>query len=199
MIAKPDFTPAADGVIYAPPESLTDLPVVSVRPNRAKKRAPGEEWMTDEYKLFAGHDGLLVRTMLVRSSSYREQKDIVTISSPTDIVCLCAHMRFLDQEHIVVLSMNSTNEVAAIYEAAKGPPDHAAVIAIDILKVPILTGCRGFIIIHNHPGGSPIPSEADKHLTTKVAASSECIGLTLLDHVIIGRHGSFSFQERGLL
>jgi DNA repair protein RadC len=186
----------ADAVAYAPPEHLVDLPV-HTRPNPRKKKAPDDR--SDEFKLFDGHDGLLVRTVLVRASNYADEKNVVRISSSSDIVRLCDHMRMLDQEHMVVLAVNNAMEVNAIFEAAKGTQASAAFMAFDILKVPILSGCLNFIVVHNHPSGAPKPSPDDFKTTDSLRGASKCVGLRLLDHVIIARNGHFSFAAEGAL
>ena len=54
-------------------------------------------------------------------------------------------------------------------------------------------------LVHNHPSGDPSPSREDIGLTEKVERAGELLGLTLLDHVIIGDNSYFSFKERGML
>ena len=55
------------------------------------------------------------------------------------------------------------------------------------------------ILAHNHPSGDPTPSSADLELTKHLLRSSKVMGITLDDHIIIGKHGFISLKERGLL
>jgi hypothetical protein len=200
----PDFPPAADAVVFAPSEDLVDLPV-EVRANEARKRARKPKgWQPEPgIELFDGHEGLLVRTVLVRSQAYPQEKTPVVIGSPYDVFKLCSHMRMLDQEHIVLIAVNRNNEVTAIYEAAKGSATGAGLEARDLLKIPLLTGSAAFFVVHNHPSGTATPSPEDVQMTRAIEAAASCIGLALLDHVIVagetGRQAYLSFVDRGLL
>ncbi|MXW25544.1 MAG: hypothetical protein F4Z77_04490, partial [Dehalococcoidia bacterium] len=54
-------------------------------------------------------------------------------------------------------------------------------------------------IAHNHPSADPSPSPEDIKVTGELREAAELLGLTLLDHVVIGRRETVSFKERGLL
>ena len=54
-------------------------------------------------------------------------------------------------------------------------------------------------VIHNHPSGDPTLSRADIEMTKAVARALETVGVTLHDHVIVGRKGHASFRSLGLL
>ena len=55
------------------------------------------------------------------------------------------------------------------------------------------------ILVHNHPSGDPTPSEADIDMTVRVQAAAEALGLTVHDHLIIGRERELSFRSEGYL
>jgi DNA repair protein RadC len=55
------------------------------------------------------------------------------------------------------------------------------------------------IVAHNHPSGNPEPSPEDLALTRRLASAGQTLGISLLDHVIIGATGYVSLAERGLL
>ena len=55
------------------------------------------------------------------------------------------------------------------------------------------------IIVHNHPSGDATPSDGDIAMTREVQEALEKIGITLHDHLVIGRDGHESFRARGLL
>ena len=55
------------------------------------------------------------------------------------------------------------------------------------------------LIVHNHPSGDPTPSRGDIDMTGQVKDALEKIGITLHDHIIIGRNGQESFRAKGLL
>lgn len=195
---KPDFKPAADDVAFAPSEDLL-APAPRRRNPTPRKRKKSSAWEVEPFELYDGHEGLLVRCMLIRSQAVAAEKEPVVIRSSADVLALCRHLAFSDQEHMVVLAMNRGNQVNAIYEVAIGTATGTMAQASDILKIPLLTGCLSLIVVHNHPSGSVTPSKEDLSMTKKLKHAASCVGLTLLDHVIVGRAGNFSFMERGLL
>jgi DNA repair protein RadC len=68
-----------------------------------------------------------------------------------------------------------------------------------IFRRALEIGAVSMIIAHNHPSGSVRPSKADEALTQKILQGSKYLDIKLLDHVIIGREGYFSFADEGLL
>jgi DNA repair protein RadC len=52
---------------------------------------------------------------------------------------------------------------------------------------------------HNHPGGDPTPSNADRDATRLLARALDPLGVRLLDHLVIAEGGTVSFRSLGLL
>lgn len=68
-----------------------------------------------------------------------------------------------------------------------------------ILKRALLEGAVSLIVFHNHPSGTLKPSKSDEQLTHKLSQAARTMDIKLLDHVIIGEGGHFSFADEGLL
>jgi DNA repair protein RadC len=68
-----------------------------------------------------------------------------------------------------------------------------------IFRRALEIGAVSMIVAHNHPSGSVQPSKADEALTQKLLQGSKFLDIKLLDHVIIGRDGYFSFADEGRL
>jgi DNA repair protein RadC len=60
-------------------------------------------------------------------------------------------------------------------------------------------GAPALILIHNHPSGDPSPSRDDLQLTERLKRAGQLVGVRLVDHLIVGRHGTCSLADRGLL
>jgi DNA repair protein RadC len=58
---------------------------------------------------------------------------------------------------------------------------------------------RGLILVHNHPSGHPEPSEEDKRLTRAVSDAARALDIRVLDHIVVGKDGYYSFMENYLL
>lgn len=195
MLKPPTLTKGyADEVAFVETRDLLDSPPFIPNARRKPKR-----WSPDDpVSLFDGNEGLLVRTVLLRSGHFDPTADLPQIASSEDVHRLVKHVGFHDQEHIVILALNSQNKVTAIYEAAIGATGHASLEARTVIKIVLLSGASGCILVHNHPGGSTFPSREDKHLTKQVAAALGCLGYVLVDHIIVSYEKHYSFREAGL-
>jgi DNA repair protein RadC len=68
-----------------------------------------------------------------------------------------------------------------------------------IFKKALEEEAVSIIVTHNHPSGSLQPSKADQTLTEKIREGATLLDIKLLDHIIIGNQGYFSFANEGLL
>ena len=104
------------------------------------------------------------------------------------------------QERTGALFLNARNRLlkndAEIY---RGTLDRAVVEPREILRRALIGKAAGVILYHNHPSGDPTPSREDREFTRRLAAACEAVGVRLLDHIVVGREGSVSFREAGLL
>lgn len=69
----------------------------------------------------------------------------------------------------------------------------------EIVKKAINQNAAGIIMVHNHPSGSPKPSENDLSLTLKIGQACQLMGIQLQEHIIITKSDYFSFLEHHLL
>lgn len=69
----------------------------------------------------------------------------------------------------------------------------------DTFKAAIRESAAAVIFIHNHPSGDIKPSQEDILLTKRLVQAGEVLGIQVLDHIIIGEGGHFSFKDNGLL
>lgn len=92
----------------------------------------------------------------------------------------------LDGEQMWVLSMDACNLVRGCRQVALGGVHACASNPRDVLRVALADGAVGVVVVHNHPSGNPAPSMDDIVLTKRLLASADMVGLTLVDHVIVG-------------
>lgn len=123
------------------------------------------------------------------------------IHSPNDIFHLIKPLTLEepDREYFYGAFLNNANTVLSIDILFKGTINQAAVYPREIIKRMLQLGATSLIIAHNHPSGKATPSKQDISLTKKVSASVSAIDGTLLDHVIIGDRGYYSFKENNHL
>jgi DNA repair protein RadC len=61
------------------------------------------------------------------------------------------------------------------------------------------SGTSDSSLLHNHPSGDPKPSRDDIEMTREIKAAAEALGITIHDHLVIGRKGHASFRSLGLI
>jgi DNA repair protein RadC len=54
-------------------------------------------------------------------------------------------------------------------------------------------------LVHNHPSGDPTPSRADIDMTRQIVDAAKPLGVTIHDHIIVGRQGHASFKGLKLI
>lgn len=104
-------------------------------------------------------------------------------------------MANLAEEVVYIFAMRKGMQLLGTFLLAKGTVDSALVGSREIFMRLLLLGAAGFILLHNHPSGDPKPSKEDIQLTQKLNEAAGLIGVQLLDHVIIGQQGFYSFKE----
>ena len=142
----------------------------------------------------------IYRVSLVRESRlhcYHKQ-----IRSSADAGALLhAYLEGVDREHFVVLMLSQKNTVIGINTVSVGSLTASVVHPREVFKPAILSNAAAIILAHNHPSGQPQPSQEDRVLTVRLVAAGKLLGISVLDHVIIGDGTSayFSFADEGLL
>jgi len=104
-------------------------------------------------------------------------------------------------EEFRVIFLNNRNIL--IRDEAKGTGtgtvNAAPVYPREIVKRALELGASGLILVHNHPSGDPQPSRDDIAMTKSVIEAGRHLGLSVHDHVVIGRAGHASFRALGLI
>ena len=109
------------------------------------------------------------------------------IKSTKDVADLFMdELRYEKQELLKVIMLNSKNELIKIKDLRVGNTKEIIITPAQILTDIVKEQIPKFILIHNHPSGNPEPSEADKIFTNKMISCAKLLGISLLDHIIIG-------------
>lgn len=105
----------------------------------------------------------------------------------------------LPHEEFWILLLNRANRLIKAECISKGGVSGTVVDVRLILKPALESLASGIILCHNHPSGQVNPSQEDVILTKKIKDSAKLMGISLLDHLVIGDSGYFSFMDEGLL
>ena len=121
------------------------------------------------------------------------------VQSSRDAYELLRGQSQLLQEELIVLAMDSRNNVVATSMVHRGIANGVQVSPVDVFRVPVVHGATRMIIAHNHPSGSLEPSPSDMAMTRKMKGLGDEMGIVLLDHVIVSKDGFSSLRDLGIL
>ncbi len=108
-------------------------------------------------------------------------------------------MAHLTVERVRVLYLNARNVLILDEHVGDGSIDEAAIHPREVIRRALDLGATALILVHNHPSGSPEPSRADIQITNRIAEAGRLLGITVHDHLIIGREGHVSLKAKGLI
>lgn len=108
-------------------------------------------------------------------------------------------MAYRDIESFRILFLDRKNVLVADEEQSKGTVDHVPVYPREVARRALELNASALILVHNHPSGDPTPSRADVEMTVAIDTACAAIGVTIHDHVIIGKETDASFRALGLL
>ncbi len=105
----------------------------------------------------------------------------------------------LVSEAVVVIHVDDEQKMIAVTIERPGSQDEVELPISAILAKALRLGSSGIIVSHNHPGGDPSPSGADRIATRALADAAASLDLRLHDHLIFGGGECRSFRSLGLL
>jgi DNA repair protein RadC len=131
------------------------------------------------------------------SEPVREQPILASWQALLDY--LRADMAHLTIERMRVLYLNSKNMLVRDEVASEGSIDQTAVYIREIIRRAIDLGAAAIILVHNHPSGDSAPSRQDISMTREIMDAGKKLGISVHDHIIIGKDGFSSMRSAGLI
>ena len=144
----------------------------------------------------------LIRLVKELYSNYlaENMKKQDVLSSPEAVINFSrVKLSSLSNEAFMVIFINVKNEVIDYSLLQEGTLDNVAVYPRRIMESVLSRHASGIILVHNHPSGNPVPSKEDKLLTKEITDAAYALDIRVLDHLIVGKDGYFSFMENNLL
>ncbi|MBE9512633.1 MAG: DNA repair protein RadC [Chloroflexi bacterium] len=108
-------------------------------------------------------------------------------------------MRDLKKEVFKVIYLNSQNQIIDIASLFAGTINSSVISPREVIEGAIKHSAVSLIFVHNHPSGSPKPSQNDKEVTRDLVYAASIMQIKVLDHIIIGDNTYFSFAGEGLI
>ena len=98
-----------------------------------------------------------------------------------------------------LLFLDKQNRLGADEVLCRGTIDHVSVYPRDVARRALDHNATAIVLVHNHPSGSPAPSDSDIRMTKSLIDALKPIGVTVLDHLIVSAEGDASFRSLGLI
>jgi DNA repair protein RadC len=149
-------------------------------------------------------DSVATQLKIVEAAAQRLARSAVigkpALSSWAALLDYCtAAMARGQKEEFRVLFLDRKNVLIADEVQSRGSIDHTPVYPREIVKRALELAASAIILVHNHPSGDPTPSRADIDLTCDIVKAAGALGITVHDHLVIGRKGHASFKSLNLL
>jgi DNA repair protein RadC len=122
------------------------------------------------------------------------------LSSWTAVLEYCrTTMAFADTEQLRIIFLDKRNQIIADEVQQKGTVDHTPVYPREVVKRALELSATAIILVHNHPSGDPTPSRADIQMTQQIVEIAKPLGISVHDHIIVGREGHASLKGLKLI
>jgi DNA repair protein RadC len=129
-----------------------------------------------------------------------EVKRRTALSSFTAVIDYCrTAMAFDDMERFRVLFLDKRNQLIADEVQQTGTVDHTPVYPREVVKRALELSATAVILVHNHPSGDPTPSRADIQMTQQIVEIAKPLGISVHDHLIVGKEGHASLKGLKLI
>ena len=138
-----------------------------------------------------------VRIKLITEKRLYSEEELT--SSQKVVQFISKELAECDREVLCILNCNAKCQVINMNVVSMGSLTEILVTGRELFKSAILSNARGVILIHNHPSGDCTPSKQDVLVTERLVACGELIGITVLNHIILGRGTYLSMKEANMM
>jgi DNA repair protein RadC len=188
-----------------PGKSVLDLSREILKDNENRLAYLARKSIPELVKKYKGM-GTAKATLLVAAMAFgaRAQADMQIqdpqiTTSETVYSYMRSRLERLNNEEFWVLHLNRANRLQSVEQISRGGQSQTAVDVKLIAKSVIDRLSAGIIICHNHPSGNMNPSGPDDNITRRIVEVCKLIDVTVLDHVIVGPTGYYSYRDNGRL
>ena len=127
-------------------------------------------------------------------------KESLCFTDPSSIAeYYMERLRHEEQELLICMMFDTKNHLLGDAQISRGTVNSALISPRELFLQALAFHAVHIILVHNHPSGNPEPSQEDIVVTRRVRGAGELIGISLLDHIVIGDHCYISMFEQGLI
>jgi DNA repair protein RadC len=118
------------------------------------------------------------------------------LTTPADVAAVVGPLlQHLSHEEFRVLLLNTKHALIRVSEVSRGSLNASIVEPREVFQNAIAASAAAVILAHNHPSGDPTPSAEDVSITKRLVKAGELLGISVLDHIIIGQRAKGSDRD----
>ncbi len=149
-------------------------------------------------------EGAISEFKIVEAAAQRFARGVakkpLQMGSWAEVVDYCrTSMAFEGREIFRVLFLDKKNGLIADEVQGSGTVDHTPVYPREVMRRALELSATAIVLVHNHPSGDPSPSTQDVKMTQDIIAMAKSLGVTVHDHIIVGRDGHASLKGMRLI
>lgn len=149
-------------------------------------------------------EAVITELKIVRAAALRLMRGEIikrpALSSWNQVLDYCrAAMGFETREQFRILFLDKRNQLITDEVQQEGTVDHTPVYVREVVKRALELSATALVLVHNHPSGDPTPSRADIDMTKQIIEAARPLGITIHDHIIVGREGHVSLRGLRLI
>jgi DNA repair protein RadC len=149
-------------------------------------------------------DAAITELKVVQAAASRlargQVKKRPVLSSWSNVLDYCRTAQaFAEKEQFRILFLDKRNQLIADELQQTGTVDHTPVYPREVVKRALELSATAIILVHNHPSGDPTPSRADIQMTQAIVEVAKPLGISVHDHLIVGKEGHASFKGLRLI
>jgi DNA repair protein RadC len=134
-----------------------------------------------------------------RLDGYAEDDGKKPLKTPEDIVAVVrGRLEDKKKEYFLALLLDTKNQPIRVAEISVGSLDASIVHPREVFKEAISASAASVVFVHNHPSGDTDPSDEDIALTKRLVEAGNIVGITVLDHIIIGGKSFISLKRQAV-
>jgi DNA repair protein RadC len=141
----------------------------------------------------------IMQTAASRLAQGAVKKRPLLSSGPAVLDYCRTKLAFGDKESFHILFLDKRNQLIADETQQTGTVDHTPVYPREVIKRALELSATAIILVHNHPSGDPTPSRADIQMTKAIVDIAQPLGVSVHDHIIVGKDGHASLKGLKLI
>lgn len=124
----------------------------------------------------------------------------VILSEWSQILDFCRlNLSHIPEEHLYIIYLDDKKKIVMYDNFQRGTKTRLQFSPIEIMQRSLNLVATSIILVHNHPSGEARPSREDLHQTAELEEILAGVGITILDHLIIGDNQIYSINSKGII